>query len=142
MGERTSYCGKEQVGEYRMTMDLRVIYAVTVTTTWLMPHLEVVMVNLMDLKCYLSLYRVCFNWQCVDEDSRDYFTVVTSKGLFTVKLVRMGSADEVVYAQQVDEEVMRPVLGKGVTVMAKRCSRVCKYRCPNPGYIRRGLTEV
>ena len=42
--------------------------------------------------------------------------MVTPSGLFTATRVIMGSTDAVAYAQQVTEQVMKPVLGNGVQV--------------------------
>nr|CCA15462.1 PREDICTED: GapPol polyproteinlike putative [Albugo laibachii Nc14] len=113
-GSAPRIVAKKEVGSYRMTVDLRAITAVTVPMARPMPHLEVVLEG---SRYYFSLDCFRFYWHLpLHPNSQDYFTVVTPNGLFTANRVIMGSSDDVAYAQQVTEEVMKPVLGKGVQV--------------------------
>ena len=87
-----------------MTVALRAINAVMVPMAWSMPHLKVVMANLEGSQCEFSLDCFRFYWQLpLDEDSRDYFTIVPPSGLFTAKRVIMGPTESVAYQQQVVE---------------------------------------
>nr|CCA26107.1 AlNc14C347G10867 [Albugo laibachii Nc14] len=64
-----------------MTVALRAINAVMVPMAWSMPHLKVVMANLEGSQCEFSLDCFRFYWQLpLDEDSRDYFTIVPPSG--------------------------------------------------------------
>nr|CCA17015.1 PREDICTED: similar to OSJNBa0011F23.1 putative [Albugo laibachii Nc14] len=117
LGSAPRIVSKKETGDYRMTVDLRAVNAATVPMSWPMPHLEVLLASLEGAKCYFSLDCFRFYWQLpLDKDSRDYFTVVTPGGLYTGKGVVMGSTDAVAFAQQVAEQVMKPVLHHGVQV--------------------------
>ena len=71
-GNAPRIVGKKRVGDYRMTVDLRAINAVTIPMAWPMPHLEVVMANLEGSRCYFSLDCFRFYWKPpLDEGSRD-----------------------------------------------------------------------
>ena len=100
-----------------MIVDIRSINEVTVPVACPMPYLEVVLVNLEGSRCYFSLDCFLLYWKPpLHPSSRDYFTVVTPNGLFTKNRIIVGSTDAVAYAQQVAEQVMKQVVGKGVKI--------------------------
>ena len=108
---------KKEPGEFRMTVDLRGVNAVTNARTWPMPYFDTILSHVEGSKCFFSLDCFRFYWQLpCDAESCEYFTFVTPSGLWTPTRVIMGATDAVAFCQQAIEEALKPVLDRGVQV--------------------------
>jgi hypothetical protein len=82
-----------------------------------MQHQEAEMADVEGSECFFGVNFFRFYWQCdMDEESRQYFSIVTPKGIWTPLRVLMGATDAVVYCQQAVEQVLAPLLNRGVKV--------------------------
>ena len=104
-------------GTLRMTVDLRAVNEATIPRSWPMPHQEAEMSDVEGSTCFFGADCFRFYWQCgTDGKSRLYFSIVTPHGIYTPSRVLMGATDAVAYCQQAVEQVMGPLLNRGVKV--------------------------
>jgi hypothetical protein len=98
-------------GTLRMTVDLRGVNEVTIPRSWPMPHQEAEMADVEGSECFFGVDFFRFYWQCdMDEESRQYFSIVTPNGIWTPLRVAVA------YCQQAVEQVLVPLLNRGVKV--------------------------
>jgi hypothetical protein len=101
------------IKQYRMTVDLRQVNAVTEDTVWPMPNLEVVMSNLNGSSCYASLDLADGYWQFpLDKECQEFFSYGTDRGIFTPTRVPQGSKGAVPYFQSSMQLILKDQLYK------------------------------
>jgi hypothetical protein len=97
--------------QFRMTVDLRQVNAVTEDTVWPMPNLEVVMASLNGSTCYSSFDLADGYWQFpLDRDCQEYFSYGTDRGIFTPTRVPQGSKGAVPYFQSSMQLILKDQL--------------------------------
>lgn len=97
---------------YRFTVDLRPVNAVTIPLMWPMPHLEGMLASLRGARVFATLDLFNGYWQApLAEESQEYHSIVTDRGVYTPTRVIQGCADGTQAFQAMMEEVLSDLIG-------------------------------
>lgn len=102
---------KRKAGEYRMTVDMRAVNALTEPMPWPMPDIESDLAEVEESESYFTIDWWRGYWQLpLAEESQELYTIMTHRGMFTPTRVLMGCTDAVAYCQGVVETIFGPLL--------------------------------
>ncbi|OWY99498.1 LOW QUALITY PROTEIN: Retroelement [Phytophthora megakarya] len=103
--------------DFRMCIDSRAVNALTIPMQWPMPQLDVVITHVAGAKVFFICAWFRGYWQLpFHPDSRECFTFITHRGMYTPTRVPMGAKDAVAYCQSVVEQIFGDLLYNGVLV--------------------------
>ncbi|POM77826.1 Hypothetical protein PHPALM_4727 [Phytophthora palmivora] len=108
---------KPNTDDYRQTVDYRPINAITEPIAGVMPSIEVALEHCRGKKYYALFDFLKGFWQLpFHENSREYLSYMTNKGVFTPTRVPQGSTDADLHFQSTVQMVLRELVGKCVIV--------------------------
>ena len=91
---------KKEPNQYRMTVDLRAVNAVTEPMPWPMPDLESAMGKVERARHFFNVDWFRGYWQLpLHPDSQEMYSIMTHRGVWTPTRVMMGQTDAVAYCQ-------------------------------------------
>ena len=105
---------KPKANEFRMTVDVWAVNALTERMVWPMPMLEVILDHVAGASLFFSLDFFKGYWQfMLDEGSQELFSFLTDKDVYTPTRVLMGGSDSVAYCQSTVQYMFADFLYQG-----------------------------